>query len=555
MVRGMHSENQSGQPRGGLRGIDTYIELYGEWAKRHDLLARRRRLLIMEDMMLQDSLKILSPILDHEEIKEELIRCYYKEYETIIDTIKDLVHIIEELREKLDIDPHGKPRPSARAHSEWLRFKHIFEKEETKELFEAIGKHNGILRKCFEGRREISSDLNTTHSLGQNQHFNKRVYLSFPDRDCCSQTPQHWYTAKIRLEPKQSTGVVEMVEAMDNLDITTTSLAAAISPNKTPRKARFDISLRRFSRSPKPVPTQTTKQPAAAATPSRQQIRSICSYPAAKLLGGYLVNSDPDNQSMVILERKQPVTTPTCVVSWRSFLTGSPSIPGVSRSAFRRKKMSKKDRLGIASAAAWAALLLCGTPWLEETKMMENDIVLLTEEDLATGNTSQGLYNANAVPAFSYRFSKPDAETCPPQNAESVTGNAIPHRTLFALAVLLIEIGLDTDFQNLYEQEDFAGSKATPAAARATFRGFEDRATLLDSFSVAEEAAEDLYDEMGDAYAEAVKRCLKFNFPGRKSLQRFENEVLRQHFFTGVVAPVHERYEQEQTRHRVFRSV
>ncbi|KAK8139996.1 hypothetical protein PG984_000062 [Apiospora sp. TS-2023a] len=525
-----------------LQGIDTYIELYGEWAKRYDLLSRRRRLLIMEDMMLQDSLKILSPILDHEEIKDELIRYYSKEYETIIGTIKDLVQIIEELREKLDIDPHGKPRPSARAHNEWRRFKHIFKKEETKELFEAIGKYNGILRKCFEGRREISSDLNTTHSLRQNQHFNKR-------------TPQHWYTAKIRLEPKQSTGIVELSEVMENLEITTTSLTAAISPNKTPRKARFDISLRRFSRSPNPMPTQTPKQPAAVATPSRQQIRSICSYPAAKLFGGYLVNSDPDNQSMVILERKQPVAKPTYVLSWRSFLTGSVSIPGVSRSAFRRKKMSKKDRLGIASAATWAVLLLCGTPWLEETKMMENDIVLLTEENLATGNTPQGLDNANAVPAFSYRFSKPDAETCPPRDAESVTGNAIPHRTLFALAVLLIEIGLDTDFQNLYEHEDFAGSKATPAAARATFRGFEDHATLLDSFSVAEEAAEDLYDEMGDAYAEAVKRCLKFNFPGRKSLQRFENEVLRQHFFTGVVAPVHERYEQEQTRHRVFRSV
>ncbi|KAK8096055.1 hypothetical protein PG999_014077 [Apiospora kogelbergensis] len=216
--------------------------------------------------------------------------------------------------------------------------------------------------------------------------------------------------------------------------------------------------------------------------------------------------------------------------------------------------MSKKDRLAIASAATWAVLLLCGTPWLEETRMIENDIVLLTEDNFVTKNGANDLDGANAVPAFSYQFRKPVAATSNHINdhcdssRDGVAGITIQHRTLFALGILLLEIGLDIEFRDLYEES--VDSKLDGDG----FKGDDLEETLIESYDVAINAAEDLYDEVGDAYADAVKRCLKFNFPGRKSLQRFDNEMLRQHFFSGVVAPVHERYEQEQTRHRVFRT-
>lgn len=151
--------------------------------------------------------------------------------------------------------------------------------------------------------------------------------------------------------------------------------------------------------------------------------------------------------------------------------------------------------------------------------------------------------HANAVPAFSYRFSKPGPETNPMLDTSPMGSNAIPHYTLFSLAIILLEIGLDTEFQHLYE-----------TSTRSKFHGFDEAASLLEGFNTTEETVERLYDEMGDAYADAVKRCLKFNFPGRKSLQRFDNEGMLQEFFSAVVASVHERYEQEQTRHRVFRS-
>lgn len=584
-----------------LKGIEIYIELYEEWAKDSTLLAQRHRQLRVEQLKFKKSLMSLSPDLDEEEINESLIRHFPDDYKIIVGTIEDLRQCIWKLREQLGIGPEGKvsthmkfeiivltsdsskPLSSSRVRDEWRRVKQSFKKKETVELFNEIDRYNNNLRICFEGKREISSDLGSTQPSGQGDSFNRRVCqrlrsdaclihdalseaydrdcanvhlnmidlswhhqgfrtsqlpdLCFPDRDSCAQAPHHWYTAKIRLEPMKTDAPVQRAE------VSTTNMPVVTAPDKKPHRARLSVSFRRSSRSPNPMPIEPVKQPPTTTPARREQIHSICSHPATKLFGGYLMNSDPDNQNMVILERKQPVAKHAYVLGWRSFLTSGAT--SLSRSRIRRKKMSNKDRLAIASAATWAVLLLCGTPWLEETKMIENDIVLLAEEPLATGRTPLDLDNANAVPAFSYRFSKPEVKERSPtrQDPGPLGGNAIPHRTLFALAILLLEIGLDTEFRNIYEE--FTGSE---------FRGFEEPASLLESYRAAEEAAEDLYDAMGDKYADAVKRCLKFNFNGRKSLQRFDNEMLRQQFFAGVVAPVQERYEQEQTRHRVFRA-
>lgn len=355
--------------------------------------------------------------------------------------------------------------------------------------------------------------------------------LYFPDRDSCAQAPRHWRTAKIRLEPIQSPAPV------DKVDVSKTHLTTEKASGKKLHKARFDISFGRSSRSPSPMPEKMSVQPTTAAPPPlREQIHSICSSPATKLFGGYLQNSDPDNQNMIILERKQHSPKQVCVLSWRDLLTGSAG----TRSYAEKKKMSRKDSLAIASAATWAVLLLCGTPWLEENQTMEDSIVLLAE------TSSPELENANAVPAFSYRFAQPGPEATPTHDADPMgSSNAIAHRTLFALAILLLEIGLDADFPHL----------CATSAGGGAFGGFGAAASRLEGFRVAERAVEDrLYDEMGDAYADAAKRCLRFHFAGRQRLQRFANEGMRQEFFAAVVAPVHARYEQEESRHRVFRS-
>ncbi|KAK7990061.1 hypothetical protein PG989_010376 [Apiospora arundinis] len=566
-----------------LKGIDKYLDLYGEWAKHNVLLATRRRRLKMEQIKLKGTMRILSPGLIEEEIEAELQRCYADDYETIVGTIEDLAKIILELMDTLEIDPQGIPRSSNRLHAEWHRIKRSFKKKEINELLDGISKYNDNLRFCFVGKPEISSDLSVAQTSRQHHSLDKRVCqrirneaciihealsqaydrncanahinlidlswfrqglrasllpdLAFPDRESCSQTPQHWHTARIRLEPRPPTlsggqagnaGVV-------------TSLTVASASNKGQRKIRFDLSSPGPSRSPSLMPV--------TCPPLKQRIHSLCSYPTQRLFEGYFLNSDPDNQNMVTFEKTQSANKHVYMLSWREYLTGSVTTPNTSSRRFQRKKMSVKDRLAIASAASWAVLLLCDTPWLERTRMIEDDLVLLTEEKLHNRSPEE-LERANAVPAFSYQFKAPDQAIAGNAETDGRASNAsdaiaIPHRTLFALAVLLLEIGLDRDFRSLYEE---FGSETTP------FRGFEDKESLIESYQVASAAAERLYFEMSNSYADAVKRCIQFNFTGPRSLQHFRNETLRQQFFNGVVEPVHQRYELEQTRHRLFRA-
>ncbi|KAK6863641.1 hypothetical protein PG995_000169 [Apiospora arundinis] len=476
----------------------------------------------MEEIKLKGTMRILSPGLIEEEIEAELQRCYADDYETIVGTIEDLSQIILELMDTLEIDPQGIPRSSNRMHAEWHRIKRSFKKKEINDLLDAISKYNDSLRFCFVGKPEISSDLSVAQTSRQHQSLDKR----------------HWHTAKIRLEPRPPTASGDQA---GNAGVTT-SLTVASTSNKGQRKIRFDLSSPGPSRSPSPMPAVTCP-------PLKQRIHSICSYPTQRLFEGYFLNSDPENQNMVTFEKTQSANKHVYMLSWRDYLTGSVTTPNTSSRRFQRKKMSVKDRLAIASAASWAVLLLCDTPWLERTRMIEDDLVLLTEEKLHNRSPEE-LERANAVPAFSYQFKAPDQAIAGNAKTDRHASNAsdaiaIPHRTLFALAVLLLEIGLDRDFRSLYEE---FGSETTP------FGGFEDKESLIESYQVAGAAAEKLYFEMSNSYADAVKRCIQFNFTGPRSLQHFRNETLRQQFFNGVVEPVHQRYELEQTRHRLFRA-
>lgn len=91
-----------------LKGIDVYIEIYGEWAKEAELLAKRRRQLNIEHLKLKQSLQSLSPDLIEEEVNENLLLFYPDDYKTIVGTIDDLRQAIWRLREQLDIDMEGK---------------------------------------------------------------------------------------------------------------------------------------------------------------------------------------------------------------------------------------------------------------------------------------------------------------------------------------------------------------------------------------------------------------------------------------------------------------
>lgn len=109
-----------------LKGIDIYIELYGEWSRSTDLLAKRRRQLQIEHLKLTNSLRALSPELVRQELHETIVKRYPDDYEVIFGTIEDLVESIHKLRDELRIDPQGKVNPNF-AHFILSSFQGLFD--------------------------------------------------------------------------------------------------------------------------------------------------------------------------------------------------------------------------------------------------------------------------------------------------------------------------------------------------------------------------------------------------------------------------------------------
>ncbi|ETS76423.1 hypothetical protein PFICI_11810 [Pestalotiopsis fici W106-1] len=540
-----------------IEGVRTYSELYSEWDKSKHLLAKRRRELSIEHIKLQQTLDHLGPELAMDTI---MVEPGSEEHETIIGTLKDMGDSIHKLREQLDINEQGLPKSNRRAKDQWKRIKRSFKKKETIDLFDEIHRYNDNLRVYFEARREISSDKTTVQvSVQQTRHISKicqqlrkdlctlhdalnrvrndtcanlhpsiinlawhqqnfnlsgNITLSFPDRDTCHQSSWSWQGVKAEIERK---------EPIKKMNINRSAMATNL---ESPMRA---VRLN--------TPVDDIMEPSTASasttdsTPQlSEQILTLCSIPQETLSNGFLSSSSVDGEARIKFEKSLPPGKSMDTLPWRTLLTNA-SDSSLQQRLVRKRNMSRKDGLAIAAAATWSVLLLCGTPWLEETRVGAKDITLLA--DSASGKPDDSGFTG-ASPAVQFDFNSPSppgtAGQEPPERGPEKPHSMIRHRALFALAILLLEIGLDRPIATL---ED-------------------DDTSLLKSYEIADGVVDELYDEMGDAYTEAVKRCLEFNFEGRKSLKHFGNESLRQQFFHGVVAPVQERYSQEQTRHRVL---
>jgi hypothetical protein len=197
----------------------------------------------------------------------------------------------------------------------------------------------------------------------------------------------------------------------------------------------------------------------------------------------------------------------------------SRGVPGISR----------VDRLATATAATWAVLLLCGTPWLEQTQLGKQDIELHLS-DVDGYETLRP-----SVACFSHTFRSPHVMLDINQEEEQGTycGQQIRHKTLFSLGILLIELALNTSFEELCKEAPDDHTDQTRISE--------------DVYTVANEVieAQTLEFEVGESYTFAVQRCLQCQFLGRSSTMNFSHAEFRRQFYAGVVAPVQATYDGE----------
>lgn len=218
-----------------------------------------------------------------------------------------------------------------------------------------------------------------------------------------------------------------------------------------------------------------------------------------------------------------------------------PLSEAIAASAARLRKQSqsgdlritRRDRMAIAASITWGVLLLCGTPWLDGSWMGKDDITLVVDETSQNGVPRRSV----SYPALSYKF----IPETPRQGADEkrplsgFQGSHIRNKALFALGMVLIELGLGKPYEQI--------------RAETRIDGLEQSESSLEYFAVANRVinSELLALDVGESYANAVQRCIQCQFLGAESTHNFSHAKFRKDFYTGVVAPIQATFDNQIT--------
>ncbi|KAF2970578.1 hypothetical protein GQX73_g3001 [Xylaria multiplex] len=255
--------------------------------------------------------------------------------------------------------------------------------------------------------------------------------------------------------------------------------------------------------------------------PKTQLITRLCSLISQKEWDGYLLHTDTAEEMIIHMKK---------VISPSPMFSSLPLESVISDHYFTSGKgkqvahirLSRKERLGIAAAVVWAVLVLCGTPWLEEGWLGKEDITLLIDPPIQEKTFGR----PKTYPTLSHTFmsQKEPSEPLGSFHPDRYFETQIRHKTLFALGVLLIELGLNKTLNQLRRDMNTEVCETS----------------VQDAYMTANQVIEsqEIELELGESYANAVQRCIQCHFLGPASTLNFLYSGFRNQFFTKVVAPV-----------------
>jgi hypothetical protein len=177
-------------------------------------------------------------------------------------------------------------------------------------------------------------------------------------------------------------------------------------------------------------------------------------------------------------------------------------------------RLSRRKRLEIAVAAAWSTLLLCDTPWLNRT--WDKHGLCFFSENISTA----GLPLADRCVSMTQTCSSGSLPAT--SIGTNLRNKLIRNEAVFALGILLIELGLNQSFEE-YKRTRSMGTAATD---------------IIDDYKIADDLIDEVFDEVGEPYGNAVQRCIRFSFSGKDTTKNFSHATFRQEFHNSVVAPI-----------------
>lgn len=165
---------------------------------------------------------------------------------------------------------------------------------------------------------------------------------------------------------------------------------------------------------------------------------------------------------------------------------------------------SRGDRLRLALTIASSVLQLYKTPWLRDD-WTKDDIMI---NDGMTRRLHDQAYVSRSFPATP-ELTGHEKKFLGPRN-----------KTLFALGVVLIELSLGSTIETLRDPDDPLGPDGVP--------------NIHTTWYTANRLIDEVYDENGKRYGDAVRRCINCDFDMKSTT--LDDEAFSQAVYNGVVA-------------------
>jgi len=178
-------------------------------------------------------------------------------------------------------------------------------------------------------------------------------------------------------------------------------------------------------------------------------------------------------------------------------------------------RMEKRDRLILGVKLSSSVLQLYKTPWLRDI-WSKSDIFFVKYE----GEDGRTLISK---PFLSKAFESPICAIKPRVLTEPYAKPSpdVRNQTIFALGVILIELWFGKPLETLRLPTDLGENK---------------EANQITDFATARRLSEEIYNEAGDWYGDAVRRCIYCEFDQRNT--SLDAEALKEAVYRGVVSPL-----------------
>ena len=186
-------------------------------------------------------------------------------------------------------------------------------------------------------------------------------------------------------------------------------------------------------------------------------------------------------------------------------------------------KLSGQQRLTIAVTLAHAILQLHKSPWLSES-WSKKDIYFFTHgiDRYRRPVIDHPYVSRFFEPQIQLNLNAPSVK-----NAADYSTSLIINKSLFALGIVLIELCLNKSFEDLCAEARGLGALAP-----------DEPLSTAETYSVATNLVEAVYEEQGMQYGYVVQRCLKCEFGVQDSKKQLDNDAFRALVYEGVLAPL-----------------